>query len=103
MDTVGLCMDRKIEIKWMSLPQHQMQILEVLNCSCKTACNSNRCGCFKNEQQCTEICRCENCSNCDQGEDDTKAVDIHNAPIDDDDDGEDGDDDDSDSDDTAEN
>ena len=78
-------------------------ILEVLNCSCKTGCNSNRCGCFKNELKCTEICRCENCSNCDRGEDDTNAVDIHNAPIDDDDDGDDDDDDDSDSDDTAEN
>ena len=36
-----------------------------------------------------------------RGEDDSNAVDIHNAPIDDDDDGDDNDD--SDSDDTAEN
>ena len=81
----------------MSQPPAPDAILEVLNCCCKT-------GCFKNELKCTEICRCENCSNCDRGEDDTNAVDIHNAPIDDDDDGDDDDDDDdSDSDDTAEN
>ena len=86
----------------MSQPPAPDAILEVLNCSCKTGCNSNLCGCFRNERKCTEICRCENCSNCDRGEDDSNAVDIHNAPIDDDDDGDDDDDDDSDSDDTAE-
>ena len=89
----------------MSQPPAPDAILEVLDCSYKTGRNSNRCGCFKNELKCTEICRCENRSNCDRGEDDTNAVDIHNVPIDDDDDGDDDDDDDddSDSDDTAEN
>ena len=50
-----------------------------------------------------ETCRCKNCSNCDWGEDDTNAVDIHKAPVDNDDDSYDDDKDDSDSDDTAEN
>ena len=72
MDTVGFCMDKeKIEIKWMSQPTVPDAILQVLNCRCKTGCNSNRCGCFRNELKCTEICRCENCSNCDRGEDDS--------------------------------
>ena len=36
-------------------------ILQSLNCSCKTGCNTSRCGCQKSQMQCTDVCQCNDC------------------------------------------
>ena len=34
-------------------------------CRCKTGCKSGRCQCHKNNLLCSEMCLCENCTNCE--------------------------------------
>jgi hypothetical protein len=38
-------------------------------CKCKTSCSTYRCDCLKNNQGCTEHCRCVNCHNPLNGQD----------------------------------
>jgi len=36
-------------------------ILQSLNLSCKTGCNTSRCGYQKYQMQCTDVCQCKHC------------------------------------------
>ena len=38
-------------------------IIELSLCKCKGDCSTLRCGCRKNQLQCTEMCLCCDCSN----------------------------------------
>ena len=40
-----------------------LALIELSVCGCKTTCNSNRCKCFKNKLNCTDMCKCTNCEN----------------------------------------
>ena len=38
-------------------------ILENVECSCKSGCSTNRCSCFKGILSCTSLCKCSGCTN----------------------------------------
>ena len=40
-----------------------LALIELSVCGCKATCNSNRCKCFKNKLNCTDMCKCTNCEN----------------------------------------
>jgi hypothetical protein len=59
--------DDKLQIVW-DTDQHMTSVIEMVNhfmkgCSCKTSCNTNRCGCKKNGKECGPGCGCVNCRN----------------------------------------
>jgi hypothetical protein len=60
----------EIELKWMSIDAAPEELLQFVNCGCKTGCESNRCGCKRANLHCTELCKCENCNNRSQDSDD---------------------------------
>ena len=66
----------------MDLPPAPDEILEHVQCGCKTGCTSNRCSCCKANLQCTSICQCNHCSNASD-ESDTDADDIDENDFDD--------------------
>ena len=39
------------------------QVAELVVCSCKSGCSSNRCSCLKNNFECSEACLCVSCKN----------------------------------------
>ena len=44
-------------------------LIELSVCSCKKdKCDSNRCKCYKNNLQCTDMCKCEDCKNTDDND-----------------------------------
>lgn len=48
-------------------------VLQNINCSCKkTLCNSSKCSCKKAGIECTAMCRCGECHNRQQVEDDSE-------------------------------
>lgn len=55
--------DKRVEIKWMTLPPAPDGILENANCGCKTGCATKRCACRKAALKCTSLCSCTNCNN----------------------------------------
>ena len=42
-----------------------LALIEHSVCSCKTNCCSNRCKCYKNQLNCTDMCKCIDCENDD--------------------------------------
>ena len=54
-------------------------IVELSFCKCKTACNTNRCKCHKNDLLCTEMCYCETCENCEDNDEVLSDVDDENS------------------------
>ena len=50
----------EIELKWMSIDAAPEELLQFVNCSCKTGCESNRCGCKRANLHCSGLCKCEN-------------------------------------------
>jgi hypothetical protein len=64
-------------IKWMTLPVAPDSVLEIVNCSCKTGCKSNRCSCKKANLNCTDLCKCsDSCKNKDRSERDDFFIDF---------------------------
>lgn len=59
-----------IEIQWMSIRAAPDELLQFVNCGCKTGCESNRCGCKRANLHCTELCKCVNCNNRSQDSED---------------------------------
>ena len=53
----------EIKHKWMSIDAAPEELLQFVNCGCKTGCESNRCGCKRANLHCSELCRGENCNN----------------------------------------
>lgn len=57
--------DRIVPIMTDELPA-PVALIELSVCSCKKAkCDSNRCKCYKNNLQCTDMCKCLSCENTD--------------------------------------
>lgn len=54
----------ELSYKWMTQPPAPDILLEVVQCSCKTGCESGKCSCAKSKVNCTDMCKCVNCSNC---------------------------------------
>ena len=55
--------DESLAILWMTLPIAPDSILCFVNCSCKKGCSNARCSCRKASLQCSELCRCKECTN----------------------------------------
>ncbi len=53
----------KLAIEWLSSPAGIDALVENAKCCCKTGCSTRRCTCVKNELKCTELCKCNGCSN----------------------------------------
>ena len=51
------------KILWMTRPAAPDSLLEVVKCTCKTGCKTQRCSCLKAQLKCCDLCSCENCSN----------------------------------------
>ena len=47
-------------------------LLEMSACSCQTKCLTRRCKCYKNGFVCTDMCKCNNCLNSDDANDNSK-------------------------------
>ena len=47
----------------MTLPAAPDPLLEIVKCTCKTGCKTQRCSCTKAQQKCSDLCSCESCSN----------------------------------------
>ena len=45
-------------------PPAPLAVLELVKCSCHTACLKNACLCRKNNLLCTPLCKCTDCINC---------------------------------------
>lgn len=45
-----------------------MALIELSSCSCKSSCSNNRCKCRKNGFTCTDMCKCLECRNNDDEE-----------------------------------
>jgi len=57
-------------------------LIELSVCSCKKEkCESNRCKCYKNNLQCTDMCICVNCQNTDENDqhDNDKEIDSEDS------------------------
>ncbi len=52
-----------IEIQWDSQDNLKRLTGSTGGCSCKTGCNSRKCGCVSRHDRCTPLCKCINCSN----------------------------------------
>ena len=56
--------DDKLKMKWMTLPPTPDDVLHVLSCGCpKTSCETARCKCRAAGSICTDMCKCQNCHN----------------------------------------
>lgn len=59
-----------LETKWMSQNPAPDSLLEFLSCGCKkSGCRNNMCICITNGLKCTDICSCNECTNCLPDED----------------------------------
>ena len=68
----------------MTLPVAPDSVLEIVNCSCKTGCKSNRCSCKKSNLSCTDLCECsDSCKNKDTSESNDCLIDFHDEDTDD--------------------
>ena len=61
--------DGVVYVKWMNLPPAPESILELVNCKCTKGCGNNRCSCRKSSLECTELCKCHDCQNRDDAND----------------------------------
>ncbi|CAB3999752.1 Hypothetical predicted protein [Paramuricea clavata] len=53
----------KVSVKWLSGLPAMDNILESSSCKYKTGCKTKRCGCKKEDLECTELCFCSDCQN----------------------------------------
>ncbi|CAB4045044.1 Hypothetical predicted protein, partial [Paramuricea clavata] len=53
----------KVSVKWLSGLPAMDNILESSSCKCKTGCKTKRCGCKKEDMECTVLCFCFDCQN----------------------------------------
>ena len=60
--------DGKLEMKWMIMPSTPDSIMFMVTCKCsKKGCTpQSRCGCQEAGLLCTELCKCNNCTNTHQ-------------------------------------
>ena len=66
-----LLTDGVLEPKWMMQKPAPDSLLEFLSCGCKkSGCKNNMCTCIANGLKCTDICSCNDCTNCLLDEDD---------------------------------
>ncbi|CAB4014755.1 Hypothetical predicted protein [Paramuricea clavata] len=77
----------KVSVKWLSGLPAMDNILESSSCKCKTGCKTKRCGCKKEDLECTELCFCCDCqnqkySNADEDDDDFYQEDFEMDDID---------------------
>ncbi|XP_067931036.1 uncharacterized protein [Watersipora subatra] len=67
--------DEKLDIKWMENPTAPPSLLQTVYCSCKkSACHSGKCSCRNSQLKCTDLCKCDGCSNSDQDLDNAQHV-----------------------------
>jgi hypothetical protein len=59
----GWILDGEYKIVWMTLPPAPDSLLEIVKCTCKTGCNTQRCSCLKAQLKCGDLCSCETCTN----------------------------------------
>ena len=59
----GWILDGEYKIPWMTLPAAPDSLLEIVKCSCKTGCKTQRCSCLKAQLKCSDLCSCESCTN----------------------------------------
>ena len=59
----GWILDGEYKILWMTLPAAPDSLLEIVKCTCKTGCKTQRCSCTKAQLNCSDLCSCESCSN----------------------------------------
>ena len=52
-----------------SLAPAPESIIDLTVCNCKTNCSTNRCKCRKNGLNCSEMCGCNDCLNCENDND----------------------------------
>ena len=62
-DGNGWILDGEYKILWMTLPAAPDSLLQIVKCTCKKGCTSQRCSCLKAQLKCSDLCSCENCSN----------------------------------------
>jgi hypothetical protein len=63
-----------------------MALIELISaCSCKSQCTTNRCKCRKNGFFCTDMCKCGDCKNNDDNEEDIENFSEEEAQLDSDD------------------
>ena len=59
----GWILDNEYKILWMTVPAAPDSLLEIVKCTCKTGCKTQRCSCLKAQLKCSDLCSCESCSN----------------------------------------
>eukprot|EP00117_Sycon_ciliatum_P042148 scpid93812/ scgid30702/ len=47
----------------MTQPHAPRDILKLASCGCKTGCTSRQCSCKRESLACTDLCKCQRCSN----------------------------------------
>ncbi|XP_035674790.1 uncharacterized protein LOC118414705 [Branchiostoma floridae] len=61
---LGWCKDGdQLVIDWMDGEPAPTAVLELLSCSCSKACKITKCSCLKNGLKCTDMCKCMDCDN----------------------------------------
>ena len=60
--------DVQVLVKRTTMPVAPDNILENVNCGCRSGCSSKRCACVKAELKCTGLCSCNNCMNIKDGD-----------------------------------
>lgn len=50
-------------VQWMDQEPMPGFLKNIVHCSCKLHCNSNRCSCKSNNVPCTDMCKCSECNN----------------------------------------
>ena len=63
--------DTTLKVVWSTMPIAPDELMEKTTCSCKkSGCKKMNCGCFKRNIKCSTICRCLNCENSYEVEED---------------------------------
>jgi hypothetical protein len=64
--------DGVIDVVWKTKAAAPESLMKIVKCGCKTTkCSKGGCSCFRNKLSCTDMCKCKECSN---GKDDDDEV-----------------------------
>lgn len=61
-------------IDWMDMATAPSDLILLRTCACGGDCSNNRCTCRKYKVRCTDTCKCKNCSNSSQLQDELQEI-----------------------------
>ena len=53
----------QLVVDWTEQKAAPDAVIEMMSCTCKKTCNKEKCTCISNGLPCTDVCKCNSCTN----------------------------------------